>query len=120
MDSTQFEKLPNSTNAVASYNWFGKQTHREPLKQAMMNTYKKDMAKTSEKLARGRGLCTSYENISQTSCLQYHLPWLVIVTTVEPPNYNYITFIMKCNTCISYKNKKKLHCAKIRISMVFL
>ena len=68
MTSTQFEKLPNSKNAVEFRNRFGKQTHREPLKQAMMNTYKEDMAKTMEILARG--LCTSYENVTQSSHLQ--------------------------------------------------
>ena len=44
MDRQQFEELPTSTNAVESYNRFGK--HRQPLKVAMMATYKEDMAKT--------------------------------------------------------------------------
>lgn len=56
MSSQQFNELPNSKNAVESYNRFGRSVHRQPLKVAMMATYREDMAKSFEIMARGRGL----------------------------------------------------------------
>ena len=58
MDSEQFERLPSSTNAVES----GKATHPLPLKAAMMETYKEDMVKTLEIMARTRGLQVCFES----------------------------------------------------------
>lgn len=66
MSSQQFNELPNSTNAVESYNRFGRSVHRQPLKVAMMATYREDMAKSFEIMARGRGLLTSYEDQTPT------------------------------------------------------
>ncbi len=64
MDSELFAKLPTSTNAVESYNRFGKSIHPLPLKAAMMATYKEDMVKALEVIARKKGLPISYENQS--------------------------------------------------------
>ena len=64
MDRQQFEELPSSTNAVESHNRFGRSTHRQPLKSAMMATYKEDMAKCLEIMARRRGLATNYDDLS--------------------------------------------------------
>ena len=61
MDRQQFEELPT----FESYNRFGK--HRQPLKVAMMATYKEDMAKTLEIMARRQGLTTSYDNQSTSA-----------------------------------------------------
>ena len=66
MSSQQFNELPNSTNAVESYNRFGRSVHRQPLKVAMMASYQEDMAKSFEIMARGRGLLTSYEDQTPT------------------------------------------------------
>lgn len=62
MDPVQFASLPNSTNAVESYNMFGKAIHPLPLKEAMLATYKEDMVKALEIMARTRGLQVCYEN----------------------------------------------------------
>lgn len=64
MDPQQFARLPSSTNAVESYNRFGKSTHPLPLKEAMMATYKEDMVKAFEVIARNKGLPVSYEKQS--------------------------------------------------------
>lgn len=64
MGPDQFARLPNSTNAVESHNRFGKATHPLPLKAAMMSTYKEDMAKALEVIAREKGLSTTYEDQS--------------------------------------------------------
>ena len=66
MSSQQFNELPNSKNAVESYNRFGRSVHRQPLKVAMMATYREDMAKSFEIMARGRGFLTSYEGQTPT------------------------------------------------------
>ena len=65
MDPQQFQALPNSTNAVESYNRFGKATHPEPLKIAMMATYKEDMVQCLEIMARRQGLSIDYTNFSE-------------------------------------------------------
>ena len=68
MSRQLFDKLPSSTNAVESYNQIGKSTHRQPLKAAMMATYKKDTAKlTLEIMARRQGLATSYNDQSASA-----------------------------------------------------
>jgi len=67
MDPKQFNKLPSSTNAVESYNRFGKSSHRQALKQAMITTYKEDMAKTLEIMAVSQGLSVTYEDLSDTA-----------------------------------------------------
>lgn len=64
MDPELFAKLPSSTNAVESYNRFGKSQHPLPLKAAMMATYKEDMVKAFEVIARKKGLAVSYEDPS--------------------------------------------------------
>lgn len=64
MDAERFAKLPSSTNAVESYNRFGKSTHPLPLRAAMLATYKEDMVKAFEVIARKKGMSTSYENQS--------------------------------------------------------
>ena len=66
MSSQQFNELPNSTKAVGSYNRFGRSVHRQPLKVAMMASYRRDMAKSFVIMARGRGLLTSYEDQTPT------------------------------------------------------
>jgi hypothetical protein len=67
MDLEQFQQLPNSTNAVESYNRFGKGIHRQPLKVAMMSTYREDMMKTLQIIAERRGLSTTYQDCSPNS-----------------------------------------------------
>lgn len=64
MSSELFEELPSSTNAVESYNRFGRPAQRQPLKLAMMTTYKEDMAKTLEIMARRKSLSTNYDSPS--------------------------------------------------------
>lgn len=67
MTSELFQQLPNSTNAVESYNRFGRPTHRQPLKLAMLTTYKEDMAKSLQIIACRNGLSTDYESQSEAS-----------------------------------------------------
>lgn len=67
MDPKLFKELPSSTNAVESYNRFSKSMYRQPLKQAMMATYKEDMAKTLEIIAIRKGLSVTYENLSDSA-----------------------------------------------------
>ena len=55
MSSQKFKELPNSTNAVESYN---RSDHCQPLKVEMM-------AKAFEIMARERGLRTTYEDEKQ-------------------------------------------------------
>ena len=62
MSSQKFKELPNSTNAVESYN---RSDHCQPLKVEMMATYREDMAKAFEIMARERGLRTTYEDEKQ-------------------------------------------------------
>lgn len=64
MDPKLFQELPNSTNAVESHNCFGRPAHREPLK---MTTYKEDMAKTIQIMARRKGLSTTYDDQSESA-----------------------------------------------------
>ena len=64
MGAEQFKQLPNSTNTVESYNRFGKSVHPLPLKAAMMATYKEDMVKGLEVIAKKSGLSVSYEDQS--------------------------------------------------------
>ena len=61
MEPDHFHSLPSSTNAVESYNQFSKGDHPEPLKLAIFRTYKEDMAKTLEVMARQKGLSTTFE-----------------------------------------------------------
>lgn len=68
MGRQQFEELPNSTNAVESHNRFGHTTHRQSLKLAMMATYREDMSRCLEMMARRRGLSTNYDNLSLSAC----------------------------------------------------
>ena len=65
MEPKLFEDLPDSTNAVESHNRFGKTTHRQPLKVAMMTTYKEDMLKALLIIASMKGLSTDYTNMSE-------------------------------------------------------
>ena len=67
MDPEQFKGLPNSTNAVESYNRFGRAAHRQPLKVAMMATYREDMAKSLEVMACRKGLTTTYHSHSESA-----------------------------------------------------
>ena len=60
MSSKLFEDLPSSTNAVESYNRFGRPAQCQPLKLAMLTTYKEDMVKTLEIMAHRKGLSTNY------------------------------------------------------------
>lgn len=62
MSAERFNTLPSSTNAVESHNRFSKAEHPESLKLAMFATYKVDMAKTLEVMAKCQGLTTTYEN----------------------------------------------------------
>ena len=67
MKPEKFKSLPSSTNAVESHNRFCKGDHPETLKLAMLSTYKEDMAKTLEVMARQQGLSTTYERLSPTA-----------------------------------------------------
>lgn len=67
MDCEQFQKLPNSTNAVESHNRFGKSTHPQSLKVAMMATYREDMAKSLQIIAQRDGLPTEYYSMSESA-----------------------------------------------------
>ena len=67
MDCERFQELPNSTNSVESYNRFGKSTHPQPLKIAMMAAYREDMAKAMEIMAKLKGLSTNYDNQSESA-----------------------------------------------------
>ena len=67
MDPKLFRELPNSTNVVESYNRFGRPANRQPLKTAMMITYKEDMAKTLEIMARRKGFSTTYDDQSEST-----------------------------------------------------
>lgn len=66
MNSDLFENIPSTTNAVESYNRFGKSTQRQPLKIAMMATYREDMARCLEIMASRKGYTTTYE--CQSNC----------------------------------------------------
>ena len=67
MTAELFQQLPSSTNAVESYNRFGRPTHRQPLKLAMLTTYKEDMAKSMQIIACRNGLSIDYESPSVAS-----------------------------------------------------
>ena len=67
MEPDQFHALPSTTNAVESHNRFSKGDHPEPLKLAMQMTYKEDMAKTMEVMARRQGLSTTYDDTSASA-----------------------------------------------------
>lgn len=70
MNRDQFDKLPNSTNAVESYNRFGRPTHRQPLKIAMMATYREDMAKSLQIMACRKGLTADYSSPAESARLK--------------------------------------------------
>ena len=61
-----FKGLPSSTNAVESYVQQVQQIiiRRQPLEQAMMATYKENMAKTLEIIMIRKSLSVKYENPS--------------------------------------------------------
>ena len=67
MEPDHFHSLPSSTNAVESYNRFSKGDHPEPLKLAMFRTYKEDMAKTLEVMARQKGVSTTFEGTTASA-----------------------------------------------------
>ena len=67
MSPTLFQELPSSTNAVESYNRFGRPTHRQPLKLAMLTTYKEDMAKAFQIIACRNGVSTDYNSPSEAA-----------------------------------------------------
>lgn len=56
MQSEVFYSLPNSTNAVESYNRFSKSKQPHILKVTMMMEYKEDMSKSLQVMARQKGL----------------------------------------------------------------
>ena len=70
MQPEVFNSLPNSTNAVESYNCFSKTKQPQILKVAMMMTYKEDMSKSLQVMARRRGLPTTYDDLSQSARAQ--------------------------------------------------
>ena len=61
MESSVFHRLPNSTNAVESYNRLCKGPTPDVLSVAMMTTYKLDMAATLQHLAVTSGMSVTYE-----------------------------------------------------------
>ncbi len=69
MDPERFQALPNSTNAVESYNRFPKAVHPEILKVTLMSAYREDMAKAIAVMAQQRGLATTYEKLSLSARL---------------------------------------------------
>ncbi len=70
MDPDTFKSLPSSTNAVESYNRFSKTKQPQILKVAMLTTYREDMAKTLQVMARQKGLPTTYEKQSLSARVQ--------------------------------------------------
>ena len=67
MDKETFKKLPNSTNAVESYNRCSKQPKPDILKVAMLYTYKLDMAAALESLAISKKAATSYLDMTPSA-----------------------------------------------------
>lgn len=61
MSTTTFQKLPNTTNAVESYNRLCKGSSSDSLGIAMMTTYKLDMAAALQYLAALQGMAVTYE-----------------------------------------------------------
>ena len=61
MSETTFQQIPNSTNAVESYNRLCKGSSPDPLEVAMMTTYKLDMAAAMQHLAVLSGMTVTYE-----------------------------------------------------------
>ena len=61
MKSSTFLKLPNSTNAVESYNRLSKRALPDTLGVAMMTTYQLDMAAALQHLAVTKGMSVAYE-----------------------------------------------------------
>lgn len=56
MDASIFKKLPNSTNAVESYNWLCIGATPDVLSVALMTTYKLDMAAALQYLPVTKGM----------------------------------------------------------------
>ena len=61
MNVANFYKLPNSTNAVESYNRLCKGSLPDPLGVAMMATYRQDMVAVLQHLAALQGMAVTYE-----------------------------------------------------------
>ena len=61
MSEATFQQIPNSTNAVESYNRLCKGSSPDPLEVAMMTTYKLDMAAAMQHLAVLSGMTVTYE-----------------------------------------------------------
>ena len=61
MSETTFQQIPNSTNAVESYNRLCKGNSPDPLEVAMMTTYKLDMAAAMQHLAVLSRMTVTYE-----------------------------------------------------------
>lgn len=67
MSEETFKKLPNSTNAVESYNRCSKHNKPDILKVAMLHTYKLDMATALENLALSKRASTSYLDMTPSA-----------------------------------------------------
>ena len=67
MSKETFKKLPNSTNAVESYNRCSKTPKPDILKVAMLYTYKLDMAAALESLALSKKVSTSYVDMTSVA-----------------------------------------------------
>ena len=67
MDKETVNRLPSSTNAVKSHNRLSKGTTTDVLRVAMMSTYRIDMSNALEHIARGKGVSTTYEDLTPTS-----------------------------------------------------
>ena len=61
MESSVFYRLPDSTNAVESYNRLCKGPTPDVLSVAMMTTYRLDMAAALQHLAVTSGISVTYE-----------------------------------------------------------
>ena len=64
MDEDRFDRLPSSTNAVESHNRLSKGSNPDVLWVALMSTYKIDMSSALEHVASGKGVSTSYEDLT--------------------------------------------------------
>ena len=65
MKPEKCNSLLSTTNAVESHNCFCKGDHPETPKLVMLSTYKEDIAKTLEVMARQQGLSTTYDTCRQ-------------------------------------------------------
>ena len=76
MDASTFKKLPNSTNAVESYNWLGIGATPDVLSVALMTTYKLDMAAALQYLpvTKSQRVCLLHPKLAESEQLLKAMP----------------------------------------------